>query len=380
MRKKKLEKTKITPTILSETCKSQVEHLLKLYETNKLAARIYVTNNTITYQRTVMFDESKLKFQIVYESITYFVNKNNTIFFRIKRNRRFLVNNGKFYVAESKTKIRPATITFLNETELKIIYERYPWIKFFAEFNIDTTLNICYQKKLFSARKVLAHMYKCPENIALKLHEMIRRYDNNCVNFRRNWIKYRDYITNVENLNFDLFGSDSSLFWDTCEMAYQLNKKINLAWSPTRLKNEHDVWAKQITKILLEVDKRELKVADIFIEFAKFAGLEDNLIKHTAVLTMEGKRQSNCVATYANNVDSGGCAIFHIEGYTAEIRKKHHTGASSTMLYIAQFKGYKNISAPEKLHAKVADMLDKFNNLDYQVTTESKVSYQLTTY
>jgi len=94
-------------------------------------------------------------------------------------------------------------------------------------------------------------------------------------------------------------------------------------------------------------------------------------------LVREGQRMKHCVANYSNNVDSGSCAIYHINGYTLELRLEDNKGSEiwqekhkqkismsfdigDRIFKIQQFKGYKNVNAPEALFNEVVDKIIAF--------------------
>ena len=163
------------------------------------------------------------------------------------------------------------------------------------------------------------------------------------------------YTTNLnETSNVEFINSSSFLFQDTLNMAVILNRKVNCAWSVKRLQHEHDTWAKEITNIVMEESNRDLKIKKEYIKFAE-QNPDFKLINTTKELALEGLTQSHCVATYSNAVDNGNCAIFHINGYTAEIKLVNNE------LRIGQFSGYKNQHAPQKLITELETRVMNFN-------------------
>jgi hypothetical protein len=153
-------------------------------------------------------------------------------------------------------------------------------------------------------------------------------------------------------------------------MGKTLNRKVNCSWSARRLKEEHDEWSKEITDIVFTEGDRPLNINDIFIEFSDMSGF--NLLTTTKEMNIEGRKQSHCVATYVNKVDSGSCAIYSIDDYTLELNSKWIENYTKKVIFINQFRGYKNCDAPKELYNLVLDKLNEFNDIDYNVVVGKK--------
>ncbi len=161
-------------------------------------------------------------------------------------------------------------------------------------------------------------------------------------------------MTHLDSINPELLNTTThGILMDACRMGEQLCTKVNVSWTLRRLKEEHDTWSKHITDVLYEASNRELNISPVF---RKLAEKLDGLLTTSKDLAYEGRRQHHCVATYASAVDSGRCAIWHINGYTAEIARDH-----SNKLFLKQFLGHKNVQAPAKLRLVIEEELVKFN-------------------
>jgi len=143
------------------------------------------------------------------------------------------------------------------------------------------------------------------------------------------------------------------LLEDTVNLGFKLNRKVNAAWSVKRLKLEHDNWAKEYTEIVMELSNRPLNIHPAFIELSKV--IDGTLLKTTKDLAVEGAQQKHCVASYSSTIDSGRTAIFHINGFTAEVIK------NGTQFELKQFNGFANKRAPDEIRNKVAGFLVSFS-------------------
>ena len=62
-----------------------------------------------------------------------------------------------------------------------------------------------------------------------------------------------DELTILENLKPEIL--NSPYFRDATKMASSLGKKVNCSWGLKRLKQEHDLYSKEIVKIILEFEE-----------------------------------------------------------------------------------------------------------------------------
>jgi len=145
---------------------------------------------------------------------------------------------------------------------------------------------------------------------------------------------------------------------DTIKMGKTLNRKVNMAWSEKRLKEEHDDMSYIITDIVLTECNAPLSNAQLYLDFAKFTGYK--ILKSTKELALEGRRLNHCVGGYASSVNSGGSAIFSIQDYTLELTYRYDHSQKGYFLKINQFNGYGNAKAPKELYGEVQEKLDEF--------------------
>lgn len=372
----------------------------KLLNEDRLAARVFGIERKVFETRHILFDQAPTKFQIVVEKTKYGVSKTLKRYVTRTRPRSITVNNNKFYVLylqdedthRERKLIRPLSLHYLSvgcygygDKELEILKSRFDWVQFIQENNIQLTFNTICSKKLFDLKKCLTYQYKAPYPVAKKLHDILTGKENlsNIYGYNHSfnmmaWKEMIKVMTNIENLNFDLISGFQTLI-DTTKMATKLNKKVNAAWSFRRLKQEHDIWARDIANYLFSAEDRELKVHERFKPVIE-AMTEAELLDTTKKLALEGLVQNHCVAGYTGTIEQGRSVIFHYKGYTLEIKCKNKDSVyatsmeNPTIFYINQFRGRHNNEVPTELMKEVNNILTKINlnnepnELEKQVT------------
>lgn len=360
---------------------SSIDTLFNIYARDKYKARVYYFNSNpgqFIKKRVVVFDEDNGDFNIVIFERKFGISKTNKIYSREKRVANIIKKGNKFYY-KSNGKLSVLLMSDLSkyyefrEEITKAFIDRVPYCRYLTEINFSTnniSITTVHNKKLFSMEKYLKHFFDVPYSVAKLLYEDLAKNSNNNYNIL-SFKKYKDYLINVESLVKTYATYNRNIFYDSLRMAKVLGVKINCSWSSKRLKQEHDNYSKLITEITLTEDNRVLNINKLFVEFSEFSGFE--LLRTTKELAIEGKKQSHCVATYANVVDSGNSAIFHINGFTLELTSRYTQDYSSKILIIKQFRGYRNSDAPKELYELVLDKLNEFNGGEYQSNLKSTV-------
>ena len=364
--------------VLYEGSNPNVDKLIELYKKDKFKARVVFMNGSksnYTKQDVVMFFHENGKFNIVqiikqfgisitnkvytYKSVVNeIIYKDNKLWFRFKHIKVFrLIQLNNDILRQWNTDTKDEVFKFLQD--------RFSWLRFVLENNVPLAYNTIIKNKLYNLNDCLKHMYKVPLPVAKMFfkHNITFALNGNYTTWIMSLKSYRKYLINIENLKEEFILN--TYFKDSLKMAKTLDKRINCSWSLKRLKQEHDDWSKEITNIVLENEPlRELNVNKLFVEF----GLKYNyrLLNTNKELLYEGIRQSHCVGTYIDAVDNGDSGIYHIDGYTLELRKeqvfKTDFSVSHYRLKINQFKGFNNLTnAPEELFNEVSDKLNEFN-------------------
>jgi hypothetical protein len=183
---------------------------------------------------------------------------------------------------------------------------------------------------------------------------------------------------NIESLKPEFL--NSPYFRDTTKMAASLGKKVNCSWGLKRLKQEHDLYSKEIVKIILEFEHIiDLNIRRVYWDFAEFSGIE--LLRTNHELIAEGKTMHHCVGTYSSYVNNGTCGIFRYKGHTLDLRFRQPYVFKSTdeevkkKLEINQFMGYDNALAPKELRDEVQLMVDAFNSNIIDYDTEDDIEW-----
>lgn len=326
-----------------KTYSRNVDKFKQIYSEDRFRARVFAFDAD-PYEKIVTYNNVKPGvFQIYEYTKKYAVSKTLKMYVRKKMGKKFIINNTTFWLHDNR-KMFPLMLRNVDKEYKQIFIDHFSWVRFLDENNIqDMTFNTIVRHKLYSRDKVLRYMYGIGGEIGLLIQDRFPY---------REWKDIKKNITNIENLNADLF-SKKELFADTVAMGYKLNKTVNAAWSSRRLKEEHDNWSKEYTDIVFEFNNRPLNIHPIFNLLNEFLG--GGLIKSTKELAYEGSSQRHCVASYSSSVDSGRKAIFHLSDYTAEIIN------NGDRLYLNQYNGYRNQHASNEVRQELMNKIEEFN-------------------
>jgi hypothetical protein len=273
-----------------------------------------------------------------------------------------------------------------------------------SDISLGANMNVIKTQKLFGMKDLNRHVMKVPNNIAKIVMESqsFQTLKNQGEPIKR-WHSILKVLDNLENVTPELL--NDHLFYDTCKMANTLGRKINCAWGAKRLREEHDKWSKEITRIVLDCEiEYDLNIRPIYKAFADFSGYR--LLKTNKDMLGEGMLQHHCVGTYIDQVDKGQSAIFHVKGYTLQVNvlslnwdtyqsrteKVHPHHISETYnnkglyekidpshdkaLVNAQFKGKFNEQAPQELVDEVNKMMIDFVNANgFENTAKGEETY-----
>mgnify|MGYP001382811401 CR=1 FL=1 len=144
---------------------------------------------------------------------------------------------------------------------------------------------------------------------------------------------------------------------DVIRMAKRQQRRINLAWSPARWKNEHNKLsrAETLTRLAASNEAYDLSAYDEhLLETAR-----KTLIRCSKRLGLEGLRQRHCVASYHDRILKGGCAIASVivdrQRWTVQLER---TQIPEKPLAITQIKTRLNGIAPPDIRRKIHDMME----------------------
>lgn len=343
-----------TKTILRQE-HTNVDKFKELIKKDPKIARVWLSNNEVL-SYTEYFTDNGSNFVISSVETNYGISITNKLYANHTTLKSIIVKNNTFYVKyrNSIQALSYSHLNSMNKAWQTILFERHPWIKFVCENKIPIIFNTIYRKKLFSFEDCVKYLYKTNYPTAKKLHNVF--YDSGVIKFYKRALPY---LYNLENFNFELLENNMySLFQDSIKMAKLLQKKINCAWSTKRLTQEHDNWAKEITDILANIDNQPLTIDKQYLDFNEYFG--GGLLTESKDLVKEGYSQGNCVASYISKVNSGKCAIFHVNGHTVELGKLYNVN-SNPKLYLAQIKSKYNGKADIEIERKIQSALILFN-------------------
>lgn len=150
---------------------------------------------------------------------------------------------------------------------------------------------------------------------------------------------------------------DSYLITDSIEDNLKL-KKRGISFTITskkRWQEEHQI----MTKLRMLAGVPEIKVGEIYKKALEGIEYPCELIESKTRLIQESIELHHCVATYAEKINSGKCAIFSIEfegkRYTLEVAVRKDL--SGIMYRPIQFRGSSNCSAPDFIGKRVTEIL-----------------------
>lgn len=366
------DRGELTWKLLNETTTSELTQLIDLYRKDKHKARVlYFSKSSSIYysMREVLFEFENGDFKICKFKTKYGISKSGIMYHREVLEYSFLYVKKKFYYKAKNTLTIP-THSFIKHFENHFsshskdyLRDRFTWMRNLleAKYSYPTSLNSIVTKQLFNEKKLLRNIFNLPYPVIKVL--LLSNKFNGLSELVRNWRIIKDYLINVENLGDEFY--NSPYFDDSCRMARSLGVKVNCSWSLRRLKEEHDSWAKQISNIILETQPLvNLRINEVYVDFAKFSGYELLLTNHD--LVHEGIKQNHCVASYIGSVNRGHCGIYKVGDYTLELRCGEHYQMQNPKervkeLYIAQFQGISNVDAPISLAFDVYVMTQNFN-------------------
>lgn len=143
---------------------------------------------------------------------------------------------------------------------------------------------------------------------------------------------------------------------DVIAMAKKQKRRINLAWSPNRWKEEHDRLsrAEALARLAGENIQYDVSAYQALLP-ARFPGY---LIRSSRRLGMEGQRQRHCVASYHADIKNGKCAIAAVfvdkQRWTVQLEQ---SGDPEAPLRISQIKTRRNGLPPAEVRKEIHKIL-----------------------
>jgi hypothetical protein len=383
MVKNKLKEGQVcTLTVLSESKNPSVSKLKHIYEQNKRKAKVIFDNNNrnqiYTEGRVCLFEYPNGDFRIASLTRKYGVSVNAVIYSRESNNWviTYKHKTRAFYFIDGMRRVRVLNREILESYCPKsniLVYDylmvKFGWLRNILESKYGNSLSFTsiVKNKLYNDREILKFMYKCSYPVAKMLSENSAPYSPHT--FIKVWKELKKVLINIENLKPEFL--KSPYFMDTTKMASSLGYKVNCSWGLKRLKQEHDMYSKEIVNTILEFeDISDLNIRKVYLDFAKFSGIEILTTNHQ--LIYEGKVMSHCVGTYSSQVNSGACAIYRYKNHTLDLRFRkpyvlrtangfNLTQVSKRILEVNQFMGFNNVEAPDELMKEVLEIIGRFN-------------------
>lgn len=366
--KKRLKRTKqakegveIKYTLIRDQPNSRVNQLFELYKLDKYKARVKYLSSPENYKssRTCIFESGEKDFEVCEFDNKFGISVTNKMYSSQKKTNSVMFKNGKFYhyinspLRNKRKGVMPLThwgfLRFIKECEgvgfshnndeqivnsktFQIFVNKFPWIKTLHETEAAYGLayNTIQSKGLTGQKDLLRHVFKVPINIAkVIIKEVPSSYSRGDRHYLRatnrarspfehlkQWKEVSKVLDGVQNLTEEFY--HHHYFYDTCNMAHKLGRKVNCRWGIKKLEEMHDEWSKDLRNILLDCEiEYMLKVRKPYYGLAKHTGWK--LLFTNKEMLVEGVRQNHCVGSYIDRVERGECAIFHIDGFTLQV-------------------------------------------------------------
>ena len=360
-----------------------IEKLFEIYRKDKYHARVFFMNGEKTYFHELnlyKFEDGDDVDYVLFRK-HYGISKTNVIYNNERVEFRLRVRKNGIWICKGKS-IRSLV---MNDYEFEkydrgvknIIVEelkvRFGWYRFLTdEFkNYDKPLTYVIKNGLTTKKALIKNYYGFDWPLSYELYNI----DRDGTVFRATQFyqlqHYKEWINNENKFNIDLVKGNWTLFLDSLRMAKKLDKKINFRWDITRLKDEHNKMAIELTKIVYSYDTTELTNAQVFLDFEN--EYDRGLVMDMPSLSYEGVRLNHCVVSYKQKINSGHCGIYSIGDYTLELVNM------SRGLEINQFQGHSNQNdPPKKLYNEIQRELDLFNEKNGIVVNTNKAKYYST--
>ena len=372
-------------TLFAEDKPEKLDKLFEVYKKDPKKARILFLNSgkgSFWKDRLVLFERGD-DFEICTFRKTLGISVTNRMYSSEKKMKSIIYKSGKFWFTNNTQGKKIVQLTYnclsvffqnwgwstmLQNKAYEYLVNKFTWIRFIGEnLTLKTTaFNTFTKHGLYNLNAALRHVYGAPlpvVKIFLSHYQNSNgSYDMDSDGILNNFKKFKKGVINIENLRMEML--KHPFLVDTLRLGNMLNKKVNCSWSLKRLVAEHDKWSVEVSDVLSELaELKELKIAEVYLDFAKYAKLVP--LKTNQALIREGSVQHHCVGSYSNKVDSGDCCIYHVNGFTLELQfcKKWVDGkyTDKKILHIVQFRGHRNINAPEELQSKIQAQIDEFN-------------------
>ena len=346
--------------IISDRRSTHVKKLFKIYEADKLKARVYFMNtreSNLTEDRQVIFTKKNGDFEVIHFVKYYGFSDENKISIEEKKILKLKFSKNKFTLTDEFNdsvtpltkmninevlnccEIRHGSFGVLNSRQLhKFLSHRFTWWSFFSKNSLfeSVSYNTFLNKKLFTLKKALMYFFQCSYPIANLLKEL--NGQGNGLSFI---IDYRDYILNIESLEAEWIRDNLELFRDCLEVAKIVGEKVDVSWSGERLKEAYDKWNKMINEVIYVDCDWEMNIGQVFLDFAEFSKYE--ILKTTKCLAEKGPKEyayeseepfeqiayydyriNN--ANYVDRIESELCAVYSENEYKIVLKKSFYKG------------------------------------------------------
>jgi hypothetical protein len=361
------KKIKIVMEIIIE---KDFEFFKQMMRENRETAILGLKTNSINPYRVIKVETDKWR-AIINESFA--LTKTKKIYLKRTKTTEVIIGE-KFIYNKSKQGLKTVSpFSYASGIESlmtkKEVFEFYGLdflFKYANCFDNRTTISKIRKNKITNIEQLFKLTYPyIPYNFFRKNNTEFN-IDSSFLNNLNNMLsvaKNPNVITNLKKGDIDkmLYATNYS---DTVNMTIQLGRKINLLWSPARIKEEHDKLTKELSGIKkMFVRHEDLKPSKVF---KNILPEEFELIDDRYRLFEEGEMMGHCVYTsdtYINNIKEGTGAIYSIlyEGKRYTLELIYNSFSSDKKYYINQFRAASNQNPPENLNTWVHELIFRLN-------------------
>jgi hypothetical protein len=224
------------------------------------------------------------------------------------------------------------------------------FIKAFAKQSFKNSDNVSYE--------LLYKIFANDDRLSLRQHVDNAKY---ATDVNQYFQKLLAYVDAGYSLNWPNYNSQAEKEWgvitDLIHQAKQLNRKVNVMWSSTKMNQVHTQW----TKDLMQYELEDMSL----INYEYPEGLpvipELELVKDNHDLFTEGKVMKHCVYTnYSYQVENYGYVVFrYTDGETRGTLGIRLSEYEATKATIHQFYGKYNSSIKEEHHERIKAWLNQ---------------------
>ena len=341
-------------TVLSSNTPNKLNEFLELYKEDPYVASVYYRNGGevsrfnnsdeigLYKERLVLLEFSNGDFEINRYRTKFGMSKTNRVYTSQKKTESILYKKKRFWYINNEAKVRKfkaLTYNILNHFSgfnyfKEFLQDKFFWFKTYLEYDLNEILilNSVVIHNLYGHSEMDRYLFKTNKHVIKAIRGYLKRKNEKTewkdidieslyfskFEFIKTWKRNLPIIDNIDSITEDFFSY--KYYNDTFSLAHKLGKRINAKWGHKKFVEMHDTWGYELSRILLKTVKPyDLKILDVYRDFAEFSGYR--LLTTNHEVFNEGIEKRHCVGSYIDEIESGSCAIFSVNGrYTLQIK------------------------------------------------------------